>query len=810
VSVSFSYDNSIECPECETTFSTKTWIIIDSQEQPNLWEQCRIDTIHCYLCPPGHAHRIQDPLLLHDAFSNRLLFSPSKVSSQEQAAADFQTLTAQVLPNLPPATRDHFEERLQIVNRDVLPLAMANLDPEVIATVEEIYQMLSRPFDASEAADRIELSEYGLSMFTREQAPFLWGTFVSRLASYIQNDPRGNHGSNVQKALRLRIQVLSTFQEHQEPIRVATEQMNLGISYAVGAQGFQSDTRDQAIALIEKSLEVFLPRLFPDFCALANYNLGTQYLRTGGNFFAEDTEKAIAAFEEGAKAITPMSNPKKWGDIYHNLGIAYHRRIRGNPVENQECAIAAYEQALKVQTVNEAPHERVLTQMDLGNALLERTSGERAENIEHAIEAYSSAAALSRQNGYEVDWARLQYDLSYAYFMRIRGTREDNLQKSIEAGQLALNLLTRERFPVDWGNIQQNLGNAYRERARPGYPEEIEQAIESYTAALSVRSPERSEHPERSVADWAATLDSLASAYAERMTGDPTANQEKSIQLMEQAASMDFRKLAPRTYVRFLVNLGSAYRDRQSGVVEQNREKAVEAFQTAIELATQQHSYEDLRRAVLRLALLRSQYGEWEKAYEELINAARLLDQTYASAVTDVGKEAQAESNWFLYQMLSEVCLHISRPRDALVHAEEGRARVLRDELAMLPIPLPGDVPNALLNQEQEFLHKIRHLDLDIRNTENVDQRTAFVQEAEKTRIQLEKNWAQLARYPDGIEYVSLRQGDQLSWEQLQKWVQSQSQPTALVEYVDLRERLVRQAKLGASCRVKVPVGEGS
>lgn len=789
--VSFGYDNRIECLECKTFFTTKTWIIIDRQEHPDLWERCRIDTIHCYQCPPGHAHRIQEPLLLHDPFMNRLLFSPSKISSQEQAAEDFQYLIAQALPTLPHATRDCLEERLRIVNRDVLPLAMANLAPEVIASVKEIYQMLSGPFDPGEAAQRIELSKYALSMFTREQAPMLWGTFVSRLATYIGRDPRGDRSSHIEEALQLRQLVLSTLLEHHEPIRVAIELMNLGNLYAERTHGSPSENRDQAIALIRQSLEVFLPSLFPDFCALAYYNLGNQFLRTGVGYLAEDTEQAIAAFEEGAKAITSKSNPKKWGDIHHNLGIAYHRRIQGNLSENQEHAIAAYEQALKVRTVNAAPHDRVLTQMDLGNALLERTAGERAENIELAIEAYSSAAALSIQNGYKIDWARLQYDLSNAYLVRIHGLREENIQKSIKAGCSALTVLTREHFPDDWGNIQQNLGNAYREYARAGHPEEIERAIEAYSAALSVRSPEWPEHRERSVADWVMTMDSLAGAYAERVTGDPAANQEKSIQLMEEAARMDLRELAPRTYVRFLVNLGSAYRDRQSGVVEQNREKAVKVFKTAIEFATQQHCYEELSRAVLRLSLLRGQKGEWEQAYQELTSASRVLDQAYASSITNIGKEAQAESNWYLYQMLSEACLHISRPREALAHAEEGRSRVLRDELAMLPIPLPASAPRALLNKEQELLDKVRELDLAIRNTGNIEQRKVFVQEAEQARMQLENIWSQIAQNPDGIEYVSLRRGEGFSWEQLQNWLQSQNQPTALVEYVDLHERLV-------------------
>jgi len=114
----------------------------DSQEHPDLWERCRIDTIHCYQCPPGHAHRIQDLCYFMIHFQIAYCFHFQGKFSRT-SSSDFETLMEQALPTLPPATRDRIEERLQIVDRDVLPLAMANLSPDVIASVREIYKMLS-------------------------------------------------------------------------------------------------------------------------------------------------------------------------------------------------------------------------------------------------------------------------------------------------------------------------------------------------------------------------------------------------------------------------------------------------------------------------------------------------------------------------------------------------------------------------------------------------------------------------------------------------------------------------------------------
>ena len=784
MSVSYAYSDALECRECDTTFDTKTWIIIDNREEPDAWDRCRKDTIHCWQCPQGHALRFQAPLLLHDSSANRLLYSPAPVASPDEASNDLYDLLARVMRELPARTREGLEERLQMVSRELLPLAMANLDPELIETVEEIYRVLSPSFAGGDFSQRLELCEYALSLFQQQEAPMLWATFMGRKANYIRDYPIGDPEENIEEALKLSEIVLESLEEHSEPIRVALARMNLGVLYGQRRTGDLVTNRQRAIQLLEQSIEIFRPRLYPQYLAIACLNLGIQFLKDDASAHSADTERALAAFEAGAKTMTPESDPETWGDLHQNLGIAYYRRVKGDASSNLERSIDAYDQALKARTLEAAPQKWVLTQMDRGNTLLVRVKGERAENIEQAIETYSKAASVAKQNGYDVDWARLQYDLSYAYQLRVRGLRKSNIEESLKAGRRALAILTREQFPNDWGNIQQNLGNCYMELARAGQPDYVEQAIESYSNALTVRSPDKS------LIDWLMTTDNLSGAYSERVKGDPVENGERSFQLLEQAASFDFRNEAPRSYVRFLVNIGTAYRDRKSSDPDQNRSKAIEAFKTAIDIAKEQQTYEDLRRAVLRLSLIREQMGDWEQAYQEISEVVALLEQTYTASVTEAGKEAEAESNWFLYQMLTDVCLRTSRRLEAFLRTEEGTSRVLRDELAGLPIPWP-DGPTELLDEEQRLLEKARQLDLMIRNTESVDLRAQLIHETEQTHLQLEQTWLALTKYPNAAKYISLRRSEGLSWEQIQTWLEKQLQPTAFVEFVKLRERWV-------------------
>jgi CHAT domain-containing protein len=784
-SISFAYDNSLHCPECEKTIHKKTWIILDSREEPDAWDRCRKDTIHCYQCPAGHACRIQAPLLLHDSSLNRLLYSPTPIASHDEASVDLRELLAHVLPDLPRRIRNEIEDRLKVVRREVLPLAMANFEPEIIATIEEVYHALSTPFiNYVEATQRIELCEYALSHFEEREAPMLWATFIGRLAEYIRHDPIGNREANLEKALQLSERALATFEKHDEPIRLAIARMNLGVLYGERLCGDVAANRRRAVQLLEQSLQIFRPRLFPQYCSVAAFNLGIQFLKDEASSRSEDTERAIAAFEEGATAMTPESNPETWGDLHQNLGIAYYRRIKGDAASNLERSIEAYDQALKVRTIEAAPHDWVLTQMDRGNSFVIRVKGERAENIERAIEIYSKAALVAEQRGYDFDWARLQYDLSYAFQMRVRGTRRANMEESIKAGHRALTVLTREAFPDDWGNVQQNLGNGYRELGRAGQPHYFDRAIEAYSAALSVRSPDKSP------VDWLMTVDNLSGTYREQVKGNKVENDERGFVLLEQAAKLDLRHLAPRTYLRFLVNLGTAYRDRKSGDPEENRAKAINAFRTAIDLAKQYQSFEDLRRAVLRLALLEGQAGNWQHAYREISSAIDIVERHYDTAITGTGKEAEAKSNWFLYQMLTDACLHTSRNIEAFLASEAGASRVLRDELAGLPIPWPGG-PTQLLEKERRILDRLRRLELKINETDSAEVRAQLIQESDQIQVLLEQTWSELAQYPNAAEYLSLRRSKQLSWDQIQKWLEVQREPMALVEFIVLRERIV-------------------
>ena len=776
--ISYAYDPGLWCPECDCGFKALAWVIVDDREEPAAWAKCRLDTIHCFRCVQGHPQRIQAPLLLHDSGARRLFYSQTPIASPAQAQQEFISLMGRSWDALPDELRQVIRERVKLVRRELLPLAMAGADDLVIDEVEQIYQVTSTPLIPGEEEARIEAIKYALSLFESEHAPMLWATLAGRLAESIRRSGVGDPKQNLAEAKRISELILRELKTHDEPLRVAIAEMNLGVLY--GDLSKTAENHRTALELLRRAHEVFRPRLFPQYCANVCNNLAIQYMKGDPAERAADIEAAIEALQEGIAVLTPESNPTLWGELHQHLGISYYHRVEGDAADNIEKSIAGYGQALLTRTQAVAPREWVLTQMDLGNALLRRIKGDLAENIDDAINTYQRAAEFAYQNDFRFDWARLQYDLSNAYLLRIRGNRQENAERAITAGEAALREIRRESRPDDWGNVQQNLGNAYRELAHHGQTQLWDKAIECYRHALSVRSAEISRN------DWLASLDNLAGSCSE--AGGHQEEVDSLAKQIDEAIAVGPAAVSPRVWAAFLVNAGTSYRDRVGDEAE-NCRRAKEVFRTAIQMSSRFGMYEILRRAVLRLSLLRERLGEWEDSYAELSAARTLLEQAYAGAVSDEGKDATADSNWLVYQRLAHACVRTGRTQEAFLNAEQGNARVLRDELAQLPIPALG-VPQYLLDEESALLDRLRIADLLLRRTDEQDARAKLTAELQAVRERLNKVWDKMSHNPEAQGYVKSRRGEPLRWDEIHEWLTRQGSPTAIVEFADLSKQL--------------------
>ncbi|MBM3748797.1 MAG: CHAT domain-containing protein, partial [Acidobacteria bacterium] len=325
------------------------------------------------------------------------------------------------------------------------------------------------------------------------------------------------------------------------------------------------------------------------------------------------------------------------------------------------------------------------------------------------------------------------------YSERIRGDRAENLEGAIAAYRAALEVRTRADFPVQWATTQNNLGTALRERIRGDRAENLEGAIAAYRAALEVYT--RADFP----VDWAMTQNNLGTAYSERIRGDRA----------------------------------------------ENLEGAIAAYRAAIDGAQAMGIREYERRAARNLGGLHYDMGQWSPAYTAFDTAIAALEAMRTQYFSEEAKTRLAEENVPLYARMTDTCLHLGRPQEALERAEAGKSRLFLDQLGydVFPTPSLPRTQQPLLQREAGLSSELRALENAIRNAPDEARRRDFVAQQGQKRAALDEVWVQLE--PHALDYVVLRRGDPVKYNSLQTLVDGFDTATALVEFYTLPDKII-------------------
>ena len=478
---------------------------------------------------------------------------------------------------------------------------------------------------------------------------------------------------------------------------------------------------------------------------------------------AREIEEAIGAYEAALQVYTRAQFPEQWASIQLNLANAWSLRHEGGRRENIERALATQEDALAVYTRADHPTVWATLQNNLGNSYADRIAGDRADNIERAIAAYQRALEVRTRDDMPVDWAQSLDNLGHAYADRAAlADRSPNLERAISAYLEALHVRTREALPREWAETQINLGTAYADLA-DGRGEYVDRAIQAYESASEVFTRDRA--PER----WAALQLNLASVYSHRTHGDPADNVEQAIRVGCSAFDVFTRDTSPIPWAALQNNLATLFREWTAGDPVQNRANAIFAYEAALEVYTPDRLPNDARRVARNLAQVHIELSDWDRAFDALSRAIDAAGHLYGSAITEEGRTVEIVENVNLYQQIIVVCLRLTPARwfDALRYAEEGRSRLFRDQLGTLAFAAPAGVPPALLQEEAALLRAARNCDEMLRGSHGTGDRQQWVDEAIRTRAALTALWDRLAREYGAPQYVALRRGETVTWEDI-------------------------------------------
>lgn len=652
-----------------------------------------------------------------------------------------------------------------------------------------IFQQLRQPAGPADGPRRVALWRQALSLLSREQDPKHWAVLQFGLAGELANDVSESRAESLDGAIEAYRVALTVFDRETSPGEWVATMNNLGALYVQRIQGDPAENLERALEAFQGALTVYTREAAPRAWAAAQSNLGYVYLRRKAGSRLENLESAIQALEGALTVLSREESPVEWAAAQRDLGEAYSLRRLGGE-DTPERALRALEAALTVYTRDRFPERWADVQKELGRAYLYRIAGGRAENGEKAIAALERALTVYTREAYPRAWASTQNALGIAWFERVQGDRAENLERSIAACETLLAAGSREEFPDDWAMAQMNLGISYTARRLGDRGENLERAIAAYEAALPVFESGKARGDSWAVEQWAATQSNLASAYGGRVHGDRAGNLERAIAACQAALTVFTRASYPGRWAGLMMNLGNLLKERMLGDPAENLRRAAAALEVSLMVVG---TPEERRAAAESLGRLEAGLGHWDKAYAAFRAALEAAERLYVTGVTEEDKRAEIEAHAGLYQRMVEACLRQDPPRnrEAFLYAEEGRSRLLRDQLGTLALPAPPSVPAGLLESEARLLKRWREVEGEIRAASGGEARLRAVAEAEAVRSQLESLWETLRREHGAAGYVELRRGERLEWQEVQLWLAAQGCQVALLELFPCAGRLI-------------------
>lgn len=679
------------------------------------------------------------------------------------------------------------------------PVSEPSPAPKPPATREEppspallaIFRQLQQPAGPAEWPRRVALWHQALSLLPKEQDPKHWAMLQYGLAGELANDVSETRAESLDGAIEAYRAALTVYNRQAFPGEWASTMYNLGALYSQRIRGNPTENLERKLEAFQEALTVYTREAAPQFWAIAQASAGHAYLRRKSGHPVENLESAIQALESALTVFSRKDSPMEWAAALRDLGEAYSLRRLGGE-DTPERALRALEAALTVYTRDQFPESWADVQKELGRAYLYRIAGGRAENGEKAIAALQRALTVYTREAYPHAWASTQNALGIAWFERVQGDRSENLERSIAACREALTVWSREAFPDDWAVTQMNLGNTYLVRLLGDPGENLERAIAAYEAALPVFERGKARGDQGDAEQWASIESNLANAYSSRVRGERADNLERAIGACRLALTVITRDTYPGRWAGMMMSLGNLLKKRILGDPAENLRRAAAALEVSLMVAG---SPEEQWAAAASLGRLQAELGRWDRAYFAFRAALDAAERLYTTGVTEEDKRAEITAHAGLYQSMVEACLrqYPPRNREAFLYAEEGRSRLLRDQLGTLTLPAPPSVPAELLESEARLLKRWREVEREIQAAAapGGEVRLRAVAEAEAVRSQLESLWETLRREHGAADYVELRRGERLEWEEVQLWLAAQGCQVALLEFFTRAGRLI-------------------
>ncbi|MCP3392016.1 CHAT domain-containing protein [Bradyrhizobium sp. CCGB12] len=383
----------------------------------------------------------------------------------------------------------------------------------------------------------------------------------------------------------------------------------------------------------------------------------------------DQADEAETALREAAEVF--RGDRQQLAQLNLAAFLGTHRSDRTNSLDEAETLL----RGLLAQKLG--PIYAFNVQRNLGSILFKKQTGNHQTNLSEAITVLDAAySSVSPRN--KTTW--IKTGISLALTLEASGIGVPaNLER---AKKLLEELLAAADSTGVAAEILETLVSVRLHRLAFGKDEDLDAIGAQLTRAqnASAGAPPLTR----------ARLFALSSDYfsVRAKDGDPAAL-DKSIQDLRQAIELTDRRLAPRLWATFQNNLGNRCNDRKRPELGSCAEQAYSQALTERTAAKMPREHAD---TLVNLANLQFSQRNWPGASDLYGQAAELSRTSFDPTLgQDVLRfDAARSDRWF--ERAAYALARTGKILDAIILADEGRLRFLKQRLSSLPDPKPGEL----------------------------------------------------------------------------------------------------------------------
>ena len=561
---------------------------------------------------------------------------------------------------------------------------------------------------------------------------------------------------------------------------------------------------EESINSLREALRYTLENLPERASRLSNLSVGLRhhFLRTG------ELADLMEAIDVGRKAVKITSEVSPgMPSMLHNLASALSS-LYGSKGELSylDEAIEMGSKAVRITPKGSSDLPSRLSNLGIDLKTRYDRTGDILD-LEKAIDACRKAVDLTGEGSSNLPGFLLYLGMCLsARFSRI-GDFSD-LDEAIETGYKAIS--NCPKGSVGLSDYLNNLGNWLSQRyGIEGNPLDLKEGIGFLRNAVALTPPE--------APSFFIRLSNLSRVLIDLyvLTGD-FSSLEEAIESCKKAVSLIQDDTSGRPYKSHLfINLGKgliqlyARNDNISDLDE-----AIETWRIAASLTSK--SSPDLPTILNNLGIgLRMRYDrtvnlyDLEEAFYKFDEASSILRNFFSNVI--VSYKFGVRREWSkIDDRLVETALQLMQVsaddqrfhwgQEAIIAAEGSKSRLLTELLGRCDIPSPPTIPLELAAQETKLISELIQIDtaefakmgLNTISEEKTTDRMALIKRREELVRQLNDFWRQMEDYGiEANEFVSLRRGDRLSWNDLYNLAKNVGKDTALISLYALNDRLV-------------------